>query len=35
VLVDADHPMTIRELISHKLTYQATVTSAADLAQDN
>jgi len=27
--------MTIRELISHKLTYQATVTSAADLAQDN
>jgi len=27
--------MTIRELISHKLTYQATVTSAADFAQDN
>ncbi|SUZ79859.1 uncharacterized protein METZ01_LOCUS32713, partial [marine metagenome] len=24
-----------RELISHKLTYQATVTSAADFAQDN
>jgi len=27
--------MMIRELISHKLTHQATVTSAADLAQDN